>query len=382
VLAGTPLPFTLGGLLPLDESALGRWGEAGTWRLPAGDVTELGKGAWPGEPGFQLNRGLERSHGRLTHQGADLANGRGGDTVHAAASGIVVLAHDGSNGNGYGGHVVLAHRLEDGALAYTVYAHLARGSVGVRAGEVVCAGDPLGLVGQTGRASTPHLHFEVRVPADPAERWEKARVVDPVAWVESRFADPPEPHETASAYVAWARHESLLPAEADPELPLTRAGWWRMLATAAAAGGDGATGEPPGELRDRLIDEGLLPEEEGGAPADEKLSWAELARDVKRLCQVKVKPPHGPLPAGDHEAECESRFGERRPSAHTGSLRRLHGDPTASDACVLVADVSGPRTETELRNGTPAQAGGKPHGKKPKKSKKPKRQVPAATAGS
>jgi murein DD-endopeptidase MepM/ murein hydrolase activator NlpD len=340
--------MSLGGVWQLDEATLGRWGAAGTWRMPVGDPTELGRGASPEEPPFQLNRGLERTRGRITHQGADLADGREGDTVRAAASGLVVLAFDGSGGSGYGGHVVLAHRIEDDGLAYTVYAHLARGTVGVKAGDVVCAGDPLARVGRTGRASTPHLHFEVRLPEDPAQRWESAPVVDPLAFVESRLADPPRPHETASRYVEWARHESLLPAGGDPEAPLTRASWWRMMALAARP--EGAKVDPvPAEVRDGLIEAGLLPEEEGNAPPGERLSWTELARDVKRLRGGPVATPHGPLEAADHEAECESRFGERRPSAHTGSLKRLSGDPSGTDACVLLADLSGPRTEVNLR---------------------------------
>lgn len=337
----------LGGLLTVDEATMERWGEAGAWRMPVGDAREFGLPAGPGEPAFKLNRGVERSRRRVTHQGADLANGRAGDTVRAAASGIVVLSQDVSTGNGYGAHVVLAHRLEDDGLAYTVYAHLARGSNGVRAGDLVVAGDPLGLVGRTGRASTPHLHFEVRLPASPVERWERTRVVDPMAFVEARLADPPAVRAAGQAYVEWARHEALLPPGADARAPLTRETWWRMLASAAEPELRGVRGAAA--LRDSLIEAGLLPEEQFGAPPLERLSWSELARDVRRLHSVGVRSPHGPLMAVDHEAECESRFGEREPAKHAKSLRRLSGDPTAADACVLLADLSGPRTEADLR---------------------------------
>lgn len=333
-----------------------RWGEAGAWRLPVGDAREFGRPSGPDEPAFKLNRGIERSRRGVTHQGADIANGRAGDTVRAAASGIVVLAEDVPTGNGYGAYVVLAHRLEDEQLAYTVYAHLARGSTGARAGDFVVAGDPLGLVGRTGRASTPHLHFEVRVPASPVERWEHAKVVDPLAFVESRLADPPALPAAGHAYVEWARHESLLPAGADAHAPLTRETWWRMLANAAEPGLRGV--RAAAALRDSLIEAGLLPEEQFGSPPLERLSWSELARDVRRLHDAGVRSPHGPLVAGDHEAECESRFGERAPARHAKSLRRLPGDPTAADACVLLADLAGPRTEADLRE-EPAPKPGK-----------------------
>jgi murein DD-endopeptidase MepM/ murein hydrolase activator NlpD len=42
-----------------------------------------------------------------------------------------------------------------------MYAHLSE--VDVRAGQVVAAGQQLGLIGMTGNATGPHLHFEVRI---------------------------------------------------------------------------------------------------------------------------------------------------------------------------------------------------------------------------
>lgn len=339
--------------------------------MPVGDARALGQPEHPDDKPFRLNRGLERAHGRVTHQGADIANGQAGDTVRAAAGGIVLMVQAEPNGNGYGGHVVLAHRLEDGRVAYSVYAHLVRGSACVRAGDGVCAGDPLGLVGRTGRASTPHLHFEVRLPRSAEERWEKAPAVDPLAFVEKRLAEPLEGPGGALAYLEWARHESLLPAGAGADAPLSREVWWRMLAGAAGPVTAAAGGGAP-ELRDSLIEAGLLPEEQFGAPPSERLSWSELARDVRRLRQVGVRPPHGPLAAAAHEAECESRFGERRPAARWKSLRRLSGDPTTADACVLLADLAGPRAPAEIRP-SPAPAAKKATRKGAKGRAKPSR---------
>ncbi|MCI0520843.1 MAG: M23 family metallopeptidase, partial [Chloroflexi bacterium] len=48
-----------------------------------------------------------------------------------------------------------------GETLYTVYGHLGR--VDVLVGQHVEAGDPLGIVGQTGKVTGPHLHFEVRI---------------------------------------------------------------------------------------------------------------------------------------------------------------------------------------------------------------------------
>ena len=65
---------------------------------------------------------------------------------------------------GYGNMIVLRH---DGDLM-TVYAH--NSVLLVSQGQPVRAGDRIALVGQSGRATGPHLHFEVRsrqIPTDP-----------------------------------------------------------------------------------------------------------------------------------------------------------------------------------------------------------------------
>ena len=91
--------------------------------------------------------------GRSFHTGIDLKSSkRGGDPVTAARGGKVIKI--GRRG-GYGNMVLLQHA--DGTM--TRYAHLRRVDVGL--GEAVLAGDVLGRVGDTGRATTPHLHFEI-----------------------------------------------------------------------------------------------------------------------------------------------------------------------------------------------------------------------------
>jgi hypothetical protein len=60
--------------------------------------------------------------------------------------------------------------IEHGDGWETQYAHMRRGSVAVRAGDVVKAGQRLGLVGLSGNTEFPHLHIEVR---------HRGRIVDP-----------------------------------------------------------------------------------------------------------------------------------------------------------------------------------------------------------
>ncbi len=95
------------------------------------------------------------------HEGIDLPAPIG-TPVFAAADGRVVYA--GSGVRGYGNLVVIKHA---GNLL-TAYAH--NSVLLVSEGRPVRAGDRIALVGQSGHATGPHLHFEVRsgqIPRDP-----------------------------------------------------------------------------------------------------------------------------------------------------------------------------------------------------------------------
>ena len=91
-----------------------------------------------------------------------------GTPVLAVAPGTVVVAGDdsqiayGPQTNFYGNLVVLAVAgTAEAAPVYALYGHLSAVSVAV--GQVVAAGETLGLSGQSGVADGPHLHLEVRV---------------------------------------------------------------------------------------------------------------------------------------------------------------------------------------------------------------------------
>jgi murein DD-endopeptidase MepM/ murein hydrolase activator NlpD len=92
--------------------------------------------------------------GSWFHSGVDFVASAGAP-VGAARSGRVASAW--WDPGGYGNLVVIDH----GAGVTTWYAHLSR--IAVRAGEPVGPGALIGRVGSTGRATGPHLHFEVRV---------------------------------------------------------------------------------------------------------------------------------------------------------------------------------------------------------------------------
>jgi murein DD-endopeptidase MepM/ murein hydrolase activator NlpD len=109
----------------------------------------LGNYAHPREG--QVNSKFGWRDGRM-HKGIDI-NLNKGDAVISAFDGMVRIA---SAKGAFGNVVIIRHYngLE------TVYAHLSK--IKVKTGQVVLAGQLVGLGGSTGRSSGPHLHFEVR----------------------------------------------------------------------------------------------------------------------------------------------------------------------------------------------------------------------------
>jgi murein DD-endopeptidase MepM/ murein hydrolase activator NlpD len=71
--------------------------------------------------------------------------------------------HAGWNNQGYGNLVIV-----ENASYRTYYAHLS--SIPVSVGDLVTAGTSIGLSGNTGNSTGPHLHYEIRknnLPTDP-----------------------------------------------------------------------------------------------------------------------------------------------------------------------------------------------------------------------
>jgi murein DD-endopeptidase MepM/ murein hydrolase activator NlpD len=107
----------------------------------------------------KVNRGF--NEGRGNHQGLDLG-GRKGQPIFAAHGGTVIYV--GSKFKGYG-RMVLIEYDQDWA---TLYGHLT--SYSVKVGQRVLAGQKIGGMGRTGRATGVHLHFELikgKQPIDP-----------------------------------------------------------------------------------------------------------------------------------------------------------------------------------------------------------------------
>lgn len=109
---------------------------------------------WPAEGPLTARFG---KHDKGHHDGVDISAKRGA-RVRAAFDGLVLFA---AQHGAYGNLVLLQH--PNGLV--TVYAHL--DALAVKRGQKVAAWAPVGTVGQTGDAATPHLHFEVRKGVEP-----------------------------------------------------------------------------------------------------------------------------------------------------------------------------------------------------------------------
>ena len=89
---------------------------------------------------------------RKFHEGIDFSAAIGTE-VYATGNGVVIGAE---RNEGYGNEVVIDH----GYSYKTCYAHLSR--IFVKPGQKILRGQIIGYVGNTGKSTSPHLHYEIR----------------------------------------------------------------------------------------------------------------------------------------------------------------------------------------------------------------------------
>ena len=147
----------------------------------AGDWTELADAPslWPveGRVGSSFGERQDPINGEgAFHSGIDI-DAPTGTPVRAAADGDVTEA---DMGNGYGRQV----RIDHGHDVVTVYAHLS--AMAVVPGQHVIRGQVIGYVGHSGRATGPHLHYEVRVHNVPVNPHKYLRTT----YEQIAFSDP------------------------------------------------------------------------------------------------------------------------------------------------------------------------------------------------
>ncbi|WP_240769154.1 DUF5930 domain-containing protein [Paracoccus liaowanqingii] len=121
--------------------------------------------AMPVTQNFRYTSGFGRRWGRM-HQGIDMA-GPVGTPIHTTGDGVVTFA---GRSGAYGNLIKISHELG----TETRYAHLNR--IHVKVGDRVSQGERIGDMGNTGRSTGPHLHYEVRM---------NGRAVDPMSFIKA-----------------------------------------------------------------------------------------------------------------------------------------------------------------------------------------------------
>jgi murein DD-endopeptidase MepM/ murein hydrolase activator NlpD len=213
---------------------------ASAFVFPIGDELDFTKPGPGDRVGFHVSdpylavRHARKHRPRRLHYGVDLSNGQSGHVVRAVAAGVVEVSEGNAlvkvrkaqrvklpsivNGKrvyrwstryrstykwrtGWGNRIVIRHRLPDGQVVYSLYAHLMPHSVLVKVGDQVSPGEPIARVGRTGRASAPHLHLEIRTTR-----------VDESA----ELADPDDDSESDGEETEGSRAETQLPHTVDP----------------------------------------------------------------------------------------------------------------------------------------------------------------------
>ncbi|WP_312026396.1 peptidoglycan DD-metalloendopeptidase family protein [Rhodococcus aetherivorans] len=130
-----------------------------------------------------------------SHNGIDLAAPIG-TPFYAPIDGIVVAAGDSgaSDENGFDNWIIVDSATADGSTLSTVYGHMFPDGVLVTVGDEVRAGDLIGLVGNAGGSTGPHLHFEVW----PGGRLDGGSPIDPMPWLaDAAELDVPQQRPTS-----------------------------------------------------------------------------------------------------------------------------------------------------------------------------------------
>ena len=151
--------------------------------LPAAQLSTLGiiPALWPvvGQITGHFGERLDPFSGEgAFHAGLDIAS-RYGDAVRATADGEIEEVDQRA---GYGRLVVIDH----GFGVTTWYGHLS--GFNVQSGMHVKAGDVIGYEGNSGRATGPHVHYEVRIYNTPVNPWRYLRNVNPTATAVDKVA--------------------------------------------------------------------------------------------------------------------------------------------------------------------------------------------------
>lgn len=322
---------------------------AAAFVYPVGDELDYTKPASGESGGYYVSDPYlavrhSRKHKRQrVHYGVDLSNGHAGNTVRAIAAGVVEVSDgnalvkvrkaqriklptivDGKRAyrwgtryrtaykwrTGWGNRVVIRHTLSNGEVVYSLYAHLMPRSVLLKKGEVVAAGQPIGRVGRTGRATASHLHLEIRQtqideesePSDPDDESDPGETqaqtavphtIDPIAFLGDhvvRFEDL-ETGTWQSRYALAAIKDGVMSGSKgrfEPDASISRAAFYGALVSTFHLGTPFTKDEFESSL-DALVDSGIVnPKARSRERANARVSQSEALELVLRCLDQRA----------------------------------------------------------------------------------------------
>ena len=195
---GDPREFASGWFVPPFDQRLQMLSGIDRMRVPHAERLDFPMGTEAGAFTYNAQSFWEMNQDRGGHHTGDDLNGIGGmnsdlgDPVYAIGNGLVIYA--GEPDPSWGNTLLIAHRLSDGRLVQSMYAHLE--SIAAAFDEPVVRGQLIGRVGNANGAYLAHLHFEMHEDAGPSigQGYVNYRTnrIDPSGTVTAFHADDPD----------------------------------------------------------------------------------------------------------------------------------------------------------------------------------------------
>jgi murein DD-endopeptidase MepM/ murein hydrolase activator NlpD len=122
------------------------------------------------------------------HNGTDIWSPHEPCIIEAPYDGKVLEAKKSTSpGGGFGNYVIILHKI-DGKFYTTLYAHMKDGSVKVKKGQKIEAGQMLGKMGTTGMSTGKHLHWELRLGKVHTWASDGKNYIEPIAFFKALIA--------------------------------------------------------------------------------------------------------------------------------------------------------------------------------------------------
>lgn len=256
-----------------------------------------------------------RSYANGLHEGVDLRAVIGGRPAEIVAAQRGVIDRIRAGETGYGNYVRIRHDWDDGSIWFSWYAHLSSINPALQVGEVVEAGQRLGVAGTTGNSTGVHLHLTLQHIDNGLRGYVVADVVDPTRY----FSDVTVPAIDELTFLA----DITLPDGAAIEAGKPFAKTWRVR-------NSGTTAWKNYRLEyfgDRQMD------------GPESVPLPELRPDETGEVTVSLVAPQEP---GRHRSTWKARNARGRLFAFALYADVVVTPVTQRDDAVLVADVTHP----------------------------------------